>query len=182
MAEGTRELVREGRVWKFGDNINTDLIFPNRAFRMPEQEQHTLVFSANRPGWVEQVQEGDLIVAGVNFGMGSGRPVGRLLAECGIRGVVAESVNGLCLRNCVVYSFPVIECKGVSQRFGEGDTARVDFGTGVVTNLTTGASLQGKGLPALLLDIVLSGGIIPMLVREGYIEASATASARVAGG
>lgn len=167
------ELVREGRVWIFGDHVNTDLIFPNRAFRLPEPEQHRLVFSANRPGWVDEVQEGDLIVAGENFGMGSGRPVGRLLRACGIAGLIAESINGLCLRNCIAYSFPAIQCAGIANLFREGQRARVDFVSGEVTNLATGESLHGAGLPPLFQEIIAAGGTIPMLVREGYIEPTA---------
>lgn len=166
------ELIREGRVWIFGDHVNTDLIFPNRAFRLPEAEQRRLVFSANRPGWVDEVRPGDLIVAGENFGMGSGRPVGRLLRECGIAGLVAESINGLCLRNCITFSFPAVACPGVTKRFREGDVARVDFVSGEVRNLTTGESLRGAGLPPLFQEIIAAGGVIPMLVREGYIEAT----------
>lgn len=163
-------LVREGRVWTFGDHINTDLIMPNRAFRLPEPEQARLVFSANRPGWVDEVRPGDLIIAGENFGMGSGRQIGRLLKACGVEGVVAESVNGLGLRNCVNWSLPALGCRGVRACFEEGHVARVDYATGVVTNLTTGATLTGTPLPALLIDIVLAGGVIPMLIREDLIE------------
>ena len=168
------ELIREGRVWKFGDNINTDLIFPNRAFRLSEQEQHTLVFSANRPGWVEQVQVGDIVIGGRNFGMGSGRPVGKLLHACGIRGLVAETINGLCFRNCITYSFPALTCAGVTELFHEGDVAHINYASGLVANVTTGATLQGTALPPLLLEIVLSGGVIEMLVRDGYIEPTPT--------
>ena len=165
------EIRREGRVWKFGDDVNTDLIFPNRAFREPLEEQHRFVFSANRPGWIAAVQPGDLIVAGQNFGMGSGRPVGRLLAECGIAGVMAESVNGLCLRNCVRFGLPALSAPGVTALFDEGDLARVDFVEGWLENLSRdGASLDAAGLPPLLRDLVTSGGIIQMLVEEGFVE------------
>lgn len=163
-------LTRRGRVWCFGDNINTDLIFPNRAFQLPDAEQHRLAFSANRPGWVDQVQAGELIVAGENFGTGSSRVVGRVLSRCGIAGLVAESLNGLCLRSCVTFSFPAIECPGVTGLIAEGDEAEVDFVSGRVTNLTSGRSLQGRGLPPLLLETILAGGVIAMLVREGYID------------
>ncbi len=165
------ELIQEGRVWKFEDNINTDLIFPNRAMRLPEAEQARLVFSANRPDWVEQVLPGDIIIAGLNFGMGSGRPVGKLLQACGIQGLAAESVNGLCLRNCINYNLPALSCRGVSELFEEGQLARIDYISGQVTNLSTGRTLQGVGLPGLLLEILQAGGVIPMLIREGYIEA-----------
>ena len=117
-------LVREGRVWIFGDDINTDLIFPNRAFRLPLEEQHRLVFSANRPGWVDEVERGDIVVGGKNFGMGSGRPVGKLLLECGIGGVVAVSVNGLCLRNCVTFGLPALSVPEIAELFEEGERAR----------------------------------------------------------
>ncbi|MGE0154291.1 MAG: hypothetical protein AB7R90_16870 [Reyranellaceae bacterium] len=163
-------LVREGRVWKFGDAINTDLIFPNRAFRLPIAEQHKLVFSANRPGWVEQVQKGDLIVAGDDFGMGSGRPVGRLLGESGIGGVVATSINGLCLRNCVTFGFPILAFAGILELFEEGQRMRVDYATGRIDNLTTGRHAQAEPLPSLFQDLVIGGGSIPMLIREGWIE------------
>ena len=102
------ELIREGRVWKFGENINTDLIFPQSAFRIPVAEQKRLVFSAIRPDWAAQVVPGDLIVGGRNFGTGSGRPVGKVLSECGIVGLAADSINGLCIRNCINYSFPAL--------------------------------------------------------------------------
>ena len=110
------EIRREGRVWKFGDDVNTDLIFPNRAFREPLAAQHRFVFSANRPGWIDAVQPGDLIVAGQNFGMGSGRPVGRLVlpvargwawgvwcmwgawpSGCGVSGVCGMCVCAWCV-------------------------------------------------------------------------------------
>lgn len=163
-------LVREGRIWKFGDEINTDLIFPNIAFRLPLAEQHRLVFSANRPGWVDQVRPGDLIVGGHNFGMGSGRPVGRLLAECGIAGVVAESVNGLCLRNCLAYGLAVLSAPGVTALVEEGERLWVDFASGAIRNLDRAMGLQAPGLPQLFQDLVAAGGSVTMLIKEGWIE------------
>ena len=171
------DYVVEGRVWKFGDNINTDLIYPNTAFRAPEKEQHRLTFSSNRPGWVDQVREGDLIVGGLNFGMGSGRPSGKMLYECGIRGVMAETLNGLCLRNCVVAGLAASQCKGVTDLFEEGDVGRFDYVTGLVTNVTRGRSLKGEPVAPLLLETVRAGGVLPMLVREGYVEAAAFVAA-----
>jgi 3-isopropylmalate/(R)-2-methylmalate dehydratase small subunit len=170
MAE-TKQLIHTGRVWKFGDEINTDLILPHVAFRLPKSEQHKLCFEAIRPGWVNAVRPGDLIVAGENFGMGSGRPVGPILRTCGIVGIVAESINGLCLRNCLNFSLPGIDCPGVTAIFEDGDTARVDFLTGLVENVTRGTSIQGKALAPLLAEMVMAGGVIPMLLKEGYIHA-----------
>src|SRR3712207_7568731 len=93
----------------------------------PLEEQPRYVFSANRPGWVDLVAEGDLIVAGRNFGTGSSRPAARVLALLGIGGVIAESINGLFFRNSVNYAFPVLECPGVLEAFEEGDEAEFDL-------------------------------------------------------
>lgn len=166
----TKRLIYAGRVWKFGDQINTDLILPHAAFRLPRSEQHKLCFEAVRPGWVDAVRPGDIIVGGENFGMGSGRPVGTVLRACGIVGLVAESINGLCLRNCVNFSLPGIDCPGVTAIFEDGDTARVDFLSGQVENVTRRKSAQGKPLAPLLAEIVIAGGVIPMLVKEGLIH------------
>jgi 3-isopropylmalate/(R)-2-methylmalate dehydratase small subunit len=164
-------LVREGRAWLFGDDINTDLIFPNRAMRLPLEEQHREVFSANRPGWVDQVAPGDIIVGGNNFGMGSGRPVGRLLASCGIAGVLANSVNGLCLRNCVSFGLPALTAHGVTELFEDGEQVWVDYATGRIKNLDRNTSMEATGLPRLFQELVEGGGAIPMLIKEGWIEA-----------
>jgi len=166
----TMKLVRTGRVWTFGDQVNTDLILPSHAFRLPKNEQHKLCFEAIRPGWVNEVRPGDIIIGGENFGMGSGRPVGTILRACGIAGLVAESVNGLCLRNCVNFSLPGIDCPGVTRIFEDGDTARVDFLSGLVENLSRHKSLRGKPMAPLLAEVVVAGGVIPMLIKEGYIE------------
>lgn len=168
---GSSELVRSGRVWKFGDGINTDLILPHAALRLPRAEQHRLCFDAIRPGWAGAVRAGDLIVAGRDFGLGSGRPVGAVLRACGIAGLAADSVNGLCLRNCINSGLPVIECAGVSALFEEGDRARIDFVAGRVENLTRGGALEGRALDPFLAEIVAAGGVIPLLVRDGFVEA-----------
>jgi 3-isopropylmalate/(R)-2-methylmalate dehydratase small subunit len=163
-------MVRTGRVWKFGENINTDLILPSKAFALPHDQMHRFAFEAIRPGWVDMVQKGDLIVGGENFGMGSSRPVGAVLHRCGIAGVIADSINGLCLRNCINASIPAASCPGVSAMFEDGDTARIEFLTGVIENVTKRTSITTRPLAPLLAELVEAGGIIPMLVAEGYVE------------
>src|SRR5262245_65438530 len=111
------------RVWKFPDNINTDLILPAAAFYLPPAEQPRYVFSANRPGWVDQMKAGDIIVGGKNFGMGSSRPAARSLKNLGLSCLVAQSINGLFFRNCVNLAFPAVECTGVHQDFWESTSA-----------------------------------------------------------
>jgi 3-isopropylmalate/(R)-2-methylmalate dehydratase small subunit len=157
------------RVWKFGDNINTDLILPNVAFYLTPDEQLRYVFRANRPGWVDEMQPGDILIGGRNFGMGSSRPAARNLKNLGLSCLVADSINGLFYRNAVNFAFPAMECPGAPDLFEEGDEALVDFDAGVVTNVTRGKSLEGRTIPPQLLKIVDAGGIFALLEREGCI-------------
>jgi 3-isopropylmalate/(R)-2-methylmalate dehydratase small subunit len=158
-----------GKVWKFGDDINTDLVIPNFAVLMTLEEQLEHCFSANRPGWVHEVQPGDVLVAGRNFGVGSARNIGAVFHGLGISGVVAESFNGLGLRNCINAGLPSLPCPGVADVFGEGDTAEVDWTTGAVRNATTGATAQGNPIPPALQDIIQGGGVESVLRAEGYL-------------
>ena len=157
------------RVWKFGDNINTDLILPIQAFYLPAAEQPRYVFHANRPGWVDQVKPGDILIGGRNFGMGSSRPAARSLKNLGLACLVAHSINGLFFRNCVNFAFPAIECPGVPEAFEEGDVAEVDFEVSVVRNVTRNVTLEGRRMPSKLMDLVKAGGIYPLLEKEGLI-------------
>ncbi len=163
----------EARVWKFPDNINTDLILPSGSIFLSLEEQAKLVFQANRPGWAQDVKPGDIILGGKNFGMGSSRPASRSLKNLGIACLVAESINGLFFRNCVAYAFPAMECPGVTEAFAEGDVARVNFLSGAVSNVTKGTTLKAKMLPEKLLDVLDAGGIFPLLERKGIIEPAA---------
>lgn len=164
-------MIYRGRVWKFGDDINTDLIMPQVAFPLPLDEQVQYVFRVNRPGWTAEVQEGDMIVGGRNFGTGSSRPGARLLRRLGITCLLAESINGLFYRNCVNFALAPIQCPDISAAFEEGDTAAVDLVAGSVTNTRTGARLQGEPLPDLLRDIIAAGGMLARLEQQGYISA-----------
>jgi 3-isopropylmalate/(R)-2-methylmalate dehydratase small subunit len=90
-----------GRVWVFGDNLNTDAMYPAFAMKMDPPEAAKHVFYEVRPGWTEQVAAGDIVVAGANFGVGSSRPVAALFVELGVAGLVAEEFNSLFFRNAV---------------------------------------------------------------------------------
>jgi len=85
----------KGKVWKFGDEINTDLMVPSHALALSDTEMVKHCFSANRPGWVDLVKKGDIIVGGKNFGIGSSRPGANVLKSLGIACLLAESINGL---------------------------------------------------------------------------------------
>lgn len=163
------------RTWKVGDNINTDLILPNRAFYLTPQEQTRFVFSANRPGWCDLVAKGDILIGGSNFGMGSSRPAARSLRNLGLACLVAESINGLFFRNCVNFAFPAMECPGVAAAFDEGDEAEVSFEDAFVLNRRTGVRLAGRSMPVELRAVVAAGGLFPLLEQQGYIASRASA-------
>jgi 3-isopropylmalate/(R)-2-methylmalate dehydratase small subunit len=158
-----------GKVWKFGHDINTDLVIPNFAVLMSVEEQLPHCFSANRPGWVDEVEKGDVLVVGRNFGVGSARNIGAVFQGLGISGIVAESFNGLGLRNCINVGMPSLPCEGVIDLFQEGDVAEVDWTTGAVRNATSGATLQGAPIPLQLQQLVAAGGVEDVLRAQGYL-------------
>jgi len=161
------------RVWKFPDNINTDLILPNRAFYLTPEEQVKFVFSANRPGWVDLAQPGDILIGGRNFGMGSSRPAARSLRNLKLGCLVAESINGLFFRNSVNFGFPALEGRGIEAAFEEGEVAEVSFDDYTVRNQRSGAVLTAEPLPETLKRLMQAGGLFPLLESEGYLAAKA---------
>ncbi len=163
-------MVIKGKVWKFGDDINTDLIFPHSAFRVPAEEQIKYVFSGNRPGWADEVKPTDIIVSGRNFGTGSSRPGAALFKRLQLGALVSESINGLFFRNCISYGLPALQCEGVAEAFEEGDEAEVNLEEGTVENCRTGKVLQGMKLSGLMIDIIKQGGIEQLLRKNGSIE------------
>lgn len=165
-----------GRVWTFGDNISTDLMLPRPFMLKPPEEQKRAVFTANRPGWVDEVQPGDLLVAGRNFGTGSGRPAARSLRNLGIGCLLAESINGLFFRNCVNFGLLAMECPGIAAMFEEGQMAELSLADFTVRNRSTGAVLKGVPIPEPLLELMQGGGVFPLLERRGLIDPLAPAA------
>ncbi len=165
-------MVFEGRVWKFGDAINTDLMMPgSEVLAQPgisDKEAAKHCMSANRPGWAVQVQEGDIIIAGRNWGCGSSRPAARLFKALGISVIVADSMSRLFFRNAINIGLPVLICPGCSAAFAEGDRARIDISSGEVRNLTSGLVLQGEALPedSPPAQILRAGGLKNLMQME----------------
>jgi 3-isopropylmalate/(R)-2-methylmalate dehydratase small subunit len=160
-----------GKVWVFGDNLNTDDMYPAFAMKMDPPEASRHVFYEVRPGWTDEVSRGDIVVAGKNFGLGSSRPVAALFAELGVAGLVAEEYNSLFFRNAVNAGLPAMTLPDATTIFSEGDTGTFDLGSGTWRNDTTGASGEVPKLPDLILDIIASGGVLPRLAAQGYLPA-----------
>jgi 3-isopropylmalate/(R)-2-methylmalate dehydratase small subunit len=155
-----------GRIWKFGNDINTDLIHPMG----PEEGRLQRCFSANRPGWSSEVQKGDIIVAGSNFGTGSSRPAAQVLTRLGVAAVVAESVNGLFMRNAINFGLPILALPRVTEAFSEPEVAEIDLAAGAVRNLDTNKTFSFQPLPQQFLDILERGGLMKIMLAEGLIE------------
>ncbi len=163
-------LTLSGRVWKFGDNINTDLMLPGDGHMASEAVQARNVFIANRPGWLAEMTPGDIIIGGKNYGTGSSRPASRSLRNIGIACVIAESVNSLFFRNCVNFGLLALECPGVSDLFTEeGQICEISLADFRLRNKATGKSLKAQPVPENLLKLMRGGGIYPVLEKEGLI-------------
>jgi len=159
-----------GRVWKFGDSIETDAINPYYRYpTMEELKQHTM--EAYRPEFPQQVKPGDIVVAGRNFGCGSSRP-GLVLREVGVAAIIAESVSRLFLRNSISRAIPIFVAPGVTGIVEDGETLEVDYPGGVVRNPASGKSVALRKFPPMIEQIFECGGL-PEFARERFMREGA---------
>jgi len=158
-----------GRVWRFGDGVDTDVMYPGKALRLPSEEACQFLFDAIRPGWSALVEEGDVVVGGHDFGIGSARPVGVLLRMVGIRAVLAESMSSLFQRNSINAGLLAAPVPGITAVCREGEVVDVDLDGGKVANQDTGASCELPTLPPFVRRIVDEGGVLAQLRRDGYL-------------
>jgi 3-isopropylmalate/(R)-2-methylmalate dehydratase small subunit len=157
------ETIVRGRVWKFDDNVDTDVMAPWTSLGQPWEERRKVILHI-RPEFVEQVQPGDIIVAGRNWGCGSSREhAPENLKRLGIAAVVAESFGRIYFRNSVAMAFPNVACSGVHTAFEEGDEMELDLTTARARNLTRGVELQGRPYAPEMLKILAKGGLLNVL-------------------
>jgi 3-isopropylmalate/(R)-2-methylmalate dehydratase small subunit len=159
----------EGKVWIFGDDINTDLMYPQICYTLPEEEKPLHVMEANRPDWAGKVNSGDILIGGENFGTGSSRPAADNLKNLGISCVLARSINGLFLRNAVNSGLPVVEIPHMNNIAMEGDVIHIDFKNNNVKNRRSGEIINFNPLPPFLMEIIENGGIINILKTKGLL-------------
>ncbi|KON29306.1 3-isopropylmalate dehydratase [miscellaneous Crenarchaeota group-15 archaeon DG-45] len=157
-----------GRAWRFGDDVNTDLISPGRYLELTdplEMARHAM--EGIDPSFPERVSPGDIVVAGRNFGLGSSREHAPLaLKHAGVGAVVAESFARIFYRNAINIGLPALECRGVAAAVGDGDTLEIDLSSGSVVNVGTGARLRSTPLPEFMLAILSEGGLTSYLRRH----------------
>ena len=151
-----------GRIWRFGDGIDTDAMAPGQYMKLPIQELARHCMEVVRPEFADGVRPGDVVVAGVNFGIGSSREQApQALVTLGVAAVVARSFAGLFYRNAINLGLPVLVCRDIDP-LQDGAAVTLDAATGTLT-LGNGATVQLEPMPRFLLDIVEAGGLIPHL-------------------
>lgn len=150
-------------IWKFGHNVDTDVMAPWKSISASWDERKKDVLHT-RPGFVDQVRRGDIIVAGRNWGCGSSREqAAENIKNLGIAAVVAESFGRIYFRNAIALALPCIVCAGVHEAFEEGDAMVLDLNTARVENRTRGIRLQGQPYTRDMLAIIAKGGLLNVL-------------------
>jgi 3-isopropylmalate/(R)-2-methylmalate dehydratase small subunit len=157
------------KVWKFGDDINTDVITPGRYTVTTDKKRlGEIAFIEYRPDFSKNVKEGDIIVAGNNFGCGSSRehsPVA--IKAAGISAVIAKSFARIFFRNSINIGLPLFISED-AEKIDDGDEIEIDFDTGEIKDKTKNILLKVKTLPAFMQKIVEKGGLVEFLRSGGY--------------
>ena len=151
-----------GTVFKYGDNVDTDVIIPARylnSFDAKELASHAMVDID--PTFTKRVKEGDIIVARKNFGCGSSREHAPLaLKSAGVACVIADSFARIFYRNAINIGFAIMECPEAAAAINDGDEVKVDYTTGTITDVTTGQTFQAQPFPEFMQKIINVGGLV----------------------
>ena len=151
-----------GTVFKFGDNVDTDVIIPARYLNSSdpaELAQHCM--EDIDKDFVNNVKKGDIIVADKNFGCGSSREHAPIaIKAAGVSCVIAETFARIFYRNAINIGLPIIECPQASKGIEAGDEVEVDFDSGVITNVTKGTTFQGQAFPEFMQKIIAAEGLV----------------------
>lgn len=152
----------KGKVFKYGDNVDTDVIIPARYLNVSNGEELAKYCMIDIDAdFVNNVKEGDIIVATKNFGCGSSREHAPLAIKCaGISCVIASTFARIFYRNAINIGLPILECEEAANDIDAGDTVSVDFNTGVITNETKGKTYQAEPFPAFMQRIMAAGGLV----------------------
>lgn len=152
----------KGRVFGYGDNVDTDVIIPARYLNTTDHaELASHCMEDIDKDFVKQVSPGDIMVARKNFGCGSSREHAPIAIKAsGISCVIAETFARIFYRNAINIGLPIVECKEASEEIAAGDEVEVDFDTGVITDLTTGKTFKGQAFPPFMQNIIDKGGLI----------------------
>ncbi len=152
----------KGLVFKFGDNVDTDVIIPARYLNSSDPaELATHCMEDIDADFVKKVSKGDIIVATKNFGCGSSREHAPIaIKAAGVSCVIAETFARIFYRNAINIGLPIIECPEAAAAIEAGDTVEVDFNTGIITDITKNQTFKGQAFPEFMQKIIASEGLI----------------------
>lgn len=158
-----------GSVHKYPDNVDTDVIIPARYLNTQNgKELASHCMEDIDKEFVKKVQNGDIMVGGWNFGCGSSREHAPLaIKESGISCVIAKSFARIFYRNSINIGLPILECEEAAAAIAQGDKVDVDFDTGVITDVTTGAGWTAQPFPPFIQSIIQAGGLMKAISKEG---------------
>jgi 3-isopropylmalate/(R)-2-methylmalate dehydratase small subunit len=163
-----------GRVWKYGDNIDTDAIVPARHLNISDPDQLAAHCMEDwDASFVSGVRPGDIIVGGSNFGCGSSRehaPVA--IKASGISCVIAATFARIFFRNAINIGLPILECPQAAAAIEAGETVEVDLAAGTIRRVATGAVYQSTAYPPFMLDLISAGGLVEYTRRRLHPEQS----------
>ena len=159
----------EGRVFRYGDNVDTDVIIPARYLNTSDKKElASHCMEDIDSGFVKSVQHGDIIVAGKNFGCGSSREHAPIaIKESGVSCVIATTFARIFFRNSINIGLPILECPEASQEIQKGDKVSVDFSTGEIFDETTGKKYKAEPFPPFMQNLIAAGGLVPY-IKENY--------------
>lgn len=151
-----------GKVFKYGDNVDTDVIIPARYLNSSDPaELAAHCMEDIDKEFVKKVKKGDMIVADKNFGCGSSREHAPLaIKAAGVSCVIAETFARIFYRNAINIGLPIVECPEAAKGIEDGDEVEVDFDSGVITNKTKGTTLQGQAFPEFMQKIIKAEGLV----------------------
>ena len=158
----------KGLVFKYPDNVDTDVTIPARYLNTSdavELSRHCM--EDIDAEFVKKVKPGDVMVAGWNFGCGSSREHAPLVIKtCGTGCVIAKSFARIFYRNAINIGLPILECPEATDGISAGDEVSVDFDTGIITNITTGKTYKAQPFPPFIQNIIASGGLLASLKKD----------------
>ncbi|MBQ8178003.1 MAG: 3-isopropylmalate dehydratase small subunit [Clostridia bacterium] len=162
----------KGKVFKYPDNVDTDVIIPARYLNTPNANELALHCMEDIDvNFVKEVKKGDVMVAGWNFGCGSSREHAPLVIKtCGTGCVIAKSFARIFYRNAINIGLPILECEQAADEIQAGNEVSVDFDSGVIVNHTNGKSYQAQPFPPFIQKIIKAGGLLASLKEEDKNE------------
>ena len=160
------------KIYKYGDNVDTDVIIPARYLNAPDEKSlASHCMEDIDAAFASAVEAGDIVVGGSNFGCGSSREHAPLaIKACGVKCVIAKSFARIFYRNAINIGFPIVDCPRAAEEIQAGDQVEVDFASGVITDVTTGKTYQAAPFPEFINGIIKSGGLLNSLKERGVAK------------